>query len=455
MSEKINIREAAADTLLDMERTGKLSHIAIGDGLMRLAFAPKQDRAFYTLLCEGTTELRIYLDYMLDKVSKTRMSKCKPFIRSLLRLSAYQILCTNVRDAAACNEAVTIAKKRGFRNLAGFVNGVLRGLVRKKDEISLPDKDKEPLLYLSVRYSMPLWIVEYFNDRFDREITERMLASFLTVRPTTIRVNTRKITPEDLLKELKEDGLFAEPGPWFPYALTIAGFNHPGRIPSFKRGCFTIQDVSSMLPVAAAQPEEGDFVIDVCAAPGGKTFHAADMVGPSGRVLAQDLTEYKTDLIEENNDRIGYNQIDIRIWDASEADETLYETADLVIADLPCSGLGIMGRKNDIKYHISREQMEELVSLQRKILSVVWKYVKPGGQLIFSTCTINEKENEENVRWLLDHTPLSLASIEERLPKDLRGRTGEDGYIQILPGIDQGDGFFVSRFIRKDKKGSS
>ena len=203
MADKYDMREAALDTLIDMERNHKLSHIAIGESLMRYQFAPKQDRAFYTHLCEGVMERQIYLDYILDSYSKVKMKKCKPFIRNLLRMSAYQILFMNVRDAAACNEAVSLAKKRGFRNLSGFVNGVLRTIVRSKEQLPLPDQKKEPMRYYSVRYSIPLWLVEFLNEQYGEEILEKMLSSFLEVRPTSIRTNLSRITSGELEEQLK------------------------------------------------------------------------------------------------------------------------------------------------------------------------------------------------------------------------------------------------------------
>lgn len=451
MAEKFNMREAALDTLMDMEKNRKLSHIAIGESLMRYQFAPKQDRAFYTHLCEGVMERQIYLDYILDSFSKVKMKKCKPLIRNLLRISAYQILFMNVRDAAACNEAVLLAKKRGFRSLSGFVNGVLRSLAREKANLPLPNPEKEPMKYYSIKYSMPLWLVEFLDEQYGSAILEKMLDAFLKVRPTTIRTNLSVITPKELEYVLKNESVTVKPGHYFDYAMEISGYNYLNKLPSFQKGFFSIQDESSMFPVEMADIKSGDKVLDICAAPGGKTFHAADKVGIKGKVIARDLTEYKTELIEENNDRIKYPQVEIQQWDARVPDESLFGTMDIVLADLPCSGLGIMGRKNDIKYHISGEQMEELVQLQREILSVAWQYVKPGGQLIFSTCTLNRAENEENVRWIEEHTPLYTVSIEEKLPEKVQGRTGNKGYLQLMPGVDACDGFFVSKFIRGGK----
>ena len=451
MEKRIDMRAEALDTLIDMERNKKLSHIAIGETLMRNQFERKSDRAFYTRLCEGVTERRIYLDYILDHYSKTPMKKCKPLIRSLLRMGAYQILFMEVRDAAACSEAVSLAKKRGFGRLSGFVNGVLRTLIREKESLPIPDK-KDFVKYVSIYYSVPEWLAKLVIEQYGKEKTEKIFSSFLEARPLTIRTNLSKITPEELERELKEEGIKVEKGNYLPYAFTIADFNYLGKLPAFRQGKFAVQDESSQLAVEIADIKPEDFVLDVCAAPGGKTFHAADRLHGTGKVLSRDLTEYKTELIEENRDRMHYDNVKVQQWDALEEDDSLLESVDVLLADLPCSGLGIMGRKNDIKYQMTEEQLGELVLLQRRILSVIWKYVKPGGQMIFSTCTINQGENVKNVQWIEENTPLRLASIEEYLPKNLKNRTGSQGYLQLIPGADTCDGFFISKFKRPEAR---
>ncbi|MBR5046652.1 MAG: 16S rRNA (cytosine(967)-C(5))-methyltransferase RsmB [Eubacterium sp.] len=449
MDKKADMRAVALDTLVDMDRNHKLSHVAIGDTLMRYQYISRHDRAFYTHLCQGVTERRIYLDYMLDSVSKTPMHRCKPLIRSLLRMAAYQILFMQVPDAAACNEATILAKKRGFGNLSGFVNGVLRSLCRRKDTIPLPDRDLSKQRYLSVKYSMPEWIVELLTDQYGEDLCQRILESFLQVRPVTIRANLSRITAEELKRRLEEEGVRVEPAPYLPYAFHIYDYNYLGKIKAFREGLFTVQDVSSMLAVSVADIRPDDLILDLCAAPGGKTFHAADRLGENGKVISRDLTEYKTDFIKENNERMHYNQVKVEEWDACVLDKRLLGKADLVLADLPCSGLGIMGRKNDIKYHIDCSALEDLIRIQRRILSQAWKYLKAGGQMIYSTCTLFDGENIDNVRWIEENTPLRLVSIEDRLPVDLQGRTGEEGYIQLIPGRDLCDGFFFAKFINK------
>lgn len=309
MDKKTDMRAVALDTLIDMDRNHKLSHVAIGDTLMRYQYISKQDRAFYTHLCQGVTEQRIYLDYMLDSVSRTPMSRCKPLIRNLLRMAAYQILFMQVPDAAACNEATILAKKRGFRNLSGFVNGVLRSLSRQKDTILLPDRKVSRRRYLSVRYSMPEWIVDLLTDQYGEDLCEKVLESFLEVRPVTIRTNLSRITPEELKNRLEQEGVRVEEAPYLPYAFYIYDYNYLGKIPAFREGLFTVQDISSMLALSVADIHEDDLVLDLCAAPGGKTFHAADRLGKNGKVISRDLTEYKTDFIKENNERMHYNQV--------------------------------------------------------------------------------------------------------------------------------------------------
>ena len=464
MGQKNDMRAEALDTLIRIdrldredlpaepeERGGIFAGTLIRDTLMRLQFLPRQDRAFYMRLCEGVTEQRIYLDYILDHYSKTPMRKCKPLIRNLLRLGAYQILFMDVPDAAVCNEAVALAKKRKFRNLSGFVNGVLRNLSRNKTELPEPDREKDPVHFLSVMYSAPEWLAGLLTDQYGEDLAEVMLDSFLRERPVSIRTTLSKCSPEELAGMLKEEGVTVEAGRLFPYAFSIRDFNYLPRLRAFREGYFTVQDESSMLPAHVAGLKEGDRVLDLCAAPGGKTLHAADRLMGSGRVIARDLTEYKTELIRENVNRIGCPQVEVEQWDARESDPDLADSMDVVFADLPCSGLGVIGRKNDIKYRVRESSLRELVTLQREILTVAWRYVKPGGQLIYSTCTVNQKENEENVRWILENTPLVPLPIEDRLPEPLRNRgDGQANMITLIPGKDPCDGFFLAAFTRPE-----
>ena len=449
----MNAREEALLTLLDIEKNGKKSHIAINETLMRYQFAPRQDRAFFTRLCEGVLERRIYLDYLLDHFSRKPMKSCKPLIRNLLRMGAYQILFMDVRDAAACSEAVKLAKKRRFQSLSGFVNGVLRALVRSKEALPEPDPDRDPLAYLQIMYSMPLWIVRLLVDSYGKEKAQKVLESFLVPRPVTVRTNLSKIRPEDLKVLMEKEGLAPERGHFFQEAFSLHRINYLEGYESFQKGYYSVQDESSMFPAALADIRPGDKVLDLCAAPGGKALQAADRLRGSGIVIARDLTESKIEYIQDNLDRVGFQNVSLQVRDAGIFDPEMEEQADVVLADLPCSGLGVIGRKSDIRYNLKEDQVSELIALQRSILKNAWRYVKPGGQLIYSTCTLNPGENEENVRWILDNTPLVLCSFEEKLPDFLKSRRKEDkeeaGYMTLLPGRDPCDGFFVAKFMKE------
>ena len=447
-----NIREVAVNMLLEIAEQNKYSHLVIRDVLNKYDYLDGRDKAFLKRVTEGTLERRIQLDYVLDQFSKVPVSKMKPLIRTLLRMSVYQLLfMDSIPDSAVCNEAVKLAGKRGFRNLQGFVNGVLRNIVRKKQEIVWPDQNADRINYLSVKYSMPVFLVEKFLAQQGYEKTEKMLESFLTEAPVTIRLK-ETLKAEDkrlLLKELEACGVHPEKHPYLPYAYSVAGTEGIAALPGFEDGLFTVQDVSSMLVCEAAGVKEGSLVIDVCASPGGKALHAADKLKGSGFVSARDLTEYKAEMIRDNKNRMKAENVEVLVWDARKLREEDVEKADLVLADLPCSGLGIMGRKADIKYHASPESLQQLQSLQREILSVIWQYVKPGGTMIYSTCTVNPDENQENVKWFTDNYPFDTESLSPYLPDELK-EEGKDGMLQLLPGVHETDGFFLARLRRKD-----
>jgi 16S rRNA (cytosine967-C5)-methyltransferase len=445
-----NVRELAVNMLLEITEKESYSHLVMRDVLDKYDYLPGRDKAFLKRVTEGTLERRIQIDYILDQFSRVPAASMKPFIRNLLRLSVYQLFfMDSVPDAAVCNEAVKLAGKRGFRSLSGFVNGVLRNIARNRDRICWPDQEKEPVGFLSVKYSVPLWLVEKLLSERGRERTERILESFLVPAPVTIRIRQELGSPEreELISRMRQTGAAAEPHPYHPFAYTLRGAEGISSLPGFSEGLFMVQDTSSMLVCEAAGIRPGQRVIDVCASPGGKAVHAAEKLKESGFVSARDLTEYKAGLIRDNSRRMRADRVETLIWDARRFREEDIESADAVLADLPCSGLGVIGRKKDIKYRMSPESLLELVKLQRQILGTVWRYVKPGGVLIYSTCTINPGENEENVGWFLERYPFHLESLSSCLPQELSGE-GESGMLQLLPGIHKSDGFFLARLVR-------
>lgn len=434
-----NTRELVLETLLSVEKGESYSHKALSALLDKYQYLSKQERSFITRVTLGTLERRIELDYIIDWFSKVKVKKMKPVIRCILRMGVYQLkYMDSVPDSAVCNEAVKLAGKKGFVSLKGFVNGVLRSISRNLPEVSYPSEEEKPIEAVSIRCSIPQWILRQWREDYGWEKTKSMAESFLNQERTTIRVNTMMTDREKLIDDLKKQGIQAEKlvlrdYPDFKQGLYIWEYDYLLKIKEFAQGQFYVQDVSSMLPVWFLNPKEGDFVVDVCAAPGGKSIHAAQLMQGLGVVEARDLTDYKVGLIEENIARARLKNVKAVKWDALILDESLVGKADGVIADLPCSGLGVLKKKPDIRYRMTREQQEELSRLQRQILSNACQYVKPGGTLLYSTCTVNKIENEDNTAWFLqNHREFSLA--KER---------------QIFPGESCGDGFYLAKMIRR------
>ena len=448
----INIRELVLGILMEVLEQDNYSNVVIHNTLMKYQYLEKQDRAFLSRLSEGCVERCIELDYIIDSFSKVKVKKMKAPIRNILRMGVYQILYMNqVPDSAACNESVKLAQKKGFVNLKGFVNGVLRNVSRNKDSLVFPDKQKEAKRYLEVVYSCPEWIIDLWLKEYTFEEVEVALKSFMEAKTTTIRCNTSKLTVEELKERLTKEGITIEAGEYLPYALKIKDYNYLNRVEAFRKGLFQVQDESSMLIAQAAGIKENNVIMDVCAAPGGKTTHCAELLKGTGTVISRDLTEYKVSLIEENVERLGLLNVTAQVQDALELCKEDIGKADIVIADLPCSGLGVIGKKADIKYKTKPEDVDSLGSLQREILSVVSQYVKPGGVLIYSTCTVNKTENMDNRNWILEKLPFEAESLDKYLPEILHGETTKEGYLQLFPGKHNCDGFFLSRFRKKSE----
>lgn len=461
MSETVNIRNVALNALYAILEQDRPSHLVIRETLAAHPEYSRQERAFFTRLCEGTVEQMIRLDYILAKCSSVPVKKMKPLIRTLMRMSVYQIMFMDgVPDSAVCNEAVRLANKRGFSGLKGFVNGVLRSVCRLDKEKTLPDRKQNEHEYLSIRYSMPLWLVEYFAEQFGIEQLEPILNGYLTERPMTVRMNLSRLSREDVIGSLKRSDIgvcnpfnehFSGYNEYFPEALSLTGTGNLKDVEAWKQGVIQVQDIASMLPVYAAQLNPGDLVLDLCAAPGGKSLHAADVLAGTGKVISRDLTEDKIKLIRENIVRSKFTGISAEVHDASVFDPSLEGMLDVVIADLPCSGLGIIGKKPDIKYRMSHDQILELAELQKKLLMVAKRYVRPGGKLIFSTCTLTQEENQENRDFFLTESPeFSPLELTDRHFLPFEEASRREGYIQLIPGIHPCDGFYVAAFRRKE-----
>ncbi len=463
----VNVRKLSLDVIMDIMENDAYSDKAIHAMLDSNSQIEKRDRAFLTRLCEGTVERVIELDYVINLYSKTKTKKMKPVIRDILRMSVYQILyMESVPDSAACNEAVKLVIKRKMTGLKGFVNGVLRTIAREKNNIKYPDKEKDIIKYLNIRYSMPEWIVKRFLDDYGAEKTEKILAGFLSEdnsfeadKKTSARCNISKANVSDIVASLKKETSEVEKGVLLDYAVRFSGYEKLTKLEAFQKGMIQVQDESSMLVGQISGIKAGDTVLDVCAAPGGKSMHAADILKASereeadkkGKVIACDLSDAKVRLIGENVKRNSFDNIEVVKNDALIFRNEWEGMADVVIADLPCSGLGVIGKKCDIKYKTKPEDIEALSEIQKNILRVVSRYVKKGGILLYSTCTMAKEENENNAAWITKEISFEPKDISQSLPECLKDRQEKEhcNYLQVLPCDAGTDGFFISAFTRE------
>lgn len=446
----LTAREAAVKMLLAVCKDKQFSHVVKADYLGKIE--EKRERALATRLFEGSLERLIELDYIINLFSKTPVKKMKPVIAAVLRMTVYQIrFMDKIPVSAACNEAVKLTKKYGFAGLSGFVNGVARNVARA-DKIEYPSAEKDRTTYISVKYSVPTTLVEQMTQQYGADIAETVFASFLEdENEISLRCMEYSTSVEKLKNRMKDADIITEEGAYSEGALRVSGMDSPERLPGFTEGAFYIQDESSMQAVLAAGLSGNEKVLDLCAAPGGKTAMAADilLVRGNGTVEARDLTEEKMNLLSENKERCGLTNVSLRKADATvfrKEDEGVY---DVVLADVPCSGLGIIGKKPDIKLFMTTEQEAELCVLQKKILQNAVRYVRPGGVLVFSTCTLNRDENMGGYTFLKEECGLIPESLEPFLAKELWCDTTKDGYLQMIPGIHKTDGFFVARFRKK------
>ncbi len=443
-----SLRSTVLDILLRQEKGGEKLDNIINNALESPAHKDIKDRAFIKKLSEGTVERRITLDHVIDRFSNVKSSKMKPVVRNVLRMGVYQMLfMDSVPAHAICNESVKLVKRRNMGGLSGFVNAVLRSVEREGFDInSIEEAD--------IRYSCPRWIYDKFREQFGEDKAAFILESSLKRRPVYIRTNLSKIRPDALKIQLEKEGIELKPAADRDYAFSIGDFGDLRELKAFKEGLFSVQDVSSMSigdeirEILWKEKPEGFRILDICAAPGGKSCHAAETLEvyikhefpdrlqekrQDFSVISRDISEKKTGLIGENRERLGLGLIKTTVFNATESSipEDEIGKTDLLIADLPCSGLGVMGRKNDLKYRVQPEDILSLRNLQRDILINADKYLKDSGHLIFSVCTIDREETVEQDIWIRE--TLKYKKLKDRL---------------FIPG-EEGDGFYYSVYIKQ------
>lgn len=442
-------RETALKILYDITENQAYSNISVNRHLDNDKLR-EIDRSFATELVYGTVKWLLQIDYIIGKYSSVKLKKLSPWIKNVLRLGVYQLLHTDrIPVSAACNTAVELAKRYGHQASSRFVNAVLRNISKNIDNIPYPDKS-DIASYLSIFYSHPVWIVQKWIELYGKEFTEELLKSNNQVPDFIIRTNTLRTDRQTLLDLLHKEGINAEPGRYIEEAVILKNPSSISNLETFKKGYFQVQDESSMLAGKILDPKEGETVIDVCSAPGGKATHIAQIMNNNGTVLARDIYEHKLNLIEQSCRRLGIDIIKTEIHDACDIDENLIGKADRVLIDAPCSGLGIIRKKPDIKYSRTENELKEITDLQQKILNIAARYLKVGGYLIYSTCTIQPQENLEIVQdFLAKNAGFKLSGFRELMPSALDISSSEEGYIQLYPNINQTDGFFISKIKRE------
>jgi 16S rRNA (cytosine967-C5)-methyltransferase len=449
-----NIRAIALDVLIKIEQNQAYSNLQLNQTLKNSTMKAV-DKNLLTSLVYGTIQRKNTIDFYLENLLNKPVKKKDRWVLTLLRMSIFQMLYMDrVPDHAIIHEAVEIAKQKGHLGLGGLVNGILRKLQREgtstMDELLGSETKKAAL-----QYSMPEWLFERWSDQFGKEDAERMAESNLLASPVTARVNTMLTSRVDVLKELMEEGILAIEGEMSPEGIIIK----EGYLPDtevYKKGLVTIQDESSMLVAHAVNPKSGEKILDACAAPGGKTTHMAELMKGSGCITALDLHQHKIELIEQQADRLGLENIDAKTLDARKVAEQFQEGSfDRVLVDAPCSGFGVIRKKPDLKWSKTADDVARLTKIQKDIAHAASAMVKPNGVLIYSTCTVDREENNEVAQWFLENHPDFKwdDEFEQNMPDQVKPYIAEGrSELQIMPHYFNSDGFYLAAF-RKKKTG--
>lgn len=446
INKKITSRSAAADVVQQVLEDGAYTNIAVNK-FLRSAALPEQERRFFTELVYGTVKAAGTIDWFLSKCITRPLHKIDSKILNILRVSAFQIIYLDrIPDSAACNEAVNIAKQCSNEGAAKFVNGVLRGLIRKLPEIEYPDCNDAPADHIALKYCHPRWLVKKWLKQFGFDETVALCRFDNTPSVLSVRVNTLKSSRQEMLDKLQKLGIEAVPSQWSTDGILCDKLIALNDVFSNYGNSIYIQDESSMLVADILDPQENETIIDMCSAPGGKTTHIAQKMHDRGKIIAGDIHEHKIRLIEENAKRLGITIIDAKVRDASVLDESLLGIADRVLVDAPCSGLGVLRRRAEARWRKRRQDLKVFPPLQLQILNNAAQYVKETGIIVYSTCTIEQAENHYVIsEFLKEHPQWEYAKIKHPLTGELFDE------LQFLPQKDGIDGFYICALRRKAK----
>ncbi|MGF7185705.1 16S rRNA (cytosine967-C5)-methyltransferase [Desulfitispora alkaliphila] len=448
----INTRELAYRILHKIDVDKGYANITVNKFLERKDIS-KADRSFITQIVYGVLRHKGTLDWVIHQFTKNKFKKIKPNVLIILRIGLYQIMFMDrVPVSAACNESAKLARSFAHEGIVKFVNGVLRNISRNIGDIKWPDYDQDPASYIAVKFSHPKWLVEKWIKQFGVEATKGICEENNKPATTWIRCNTMKTNRVQLFECLEANGVKCIESELVPEGIAISGYDSLGRIDQFKEGLFTAQDESSMIVGHVLAPKPETVVIDACSAPGGKTTHLAQLMQDKGSILAYDIHPHKIDLVNQNAQRLGLSSIKVEVADATELHNKVTNQVDYVLVDVPCSGTGVIGRRADARWNKTLDSITEVTKLQYNIITSASKCVKPGGVLVYSTCSIEPEENLELVeRFLRENKNFKMENIIELLtfnPKEEDKIMAKKGYFQFLPHKHKTDGFFVCR-LRK------
>lgn len=436
----MNVREAAFLSLERCRSGEKFANLELDSAIKKYGLEGT-DRGFFTVLVYGVIERRITLDHMIAAFSSIPICKLESRVLTLMRLGAYQIMfLSRTPDSAAVNESVELAKKYTNKGTAGFVNGVLRSIVRNKEALPYPDRESDLIGHLSVTYSIPRWLCEMWVVDHGEEKAEKMLAAVNINPPITLRVNTLKTTRSALIETLALSGIEARPTELSEDGVRLAGNVPVSDLEAMKNGLCFVQDEASQLCVKALGAMRGETVIDTCCCPGGKSFGIAMDMENEGRLVSLDLHESKLSLVRGGAERLGITVLEGAVHNGTTAKPELVGTADRVLTDAPCSGLGVIAKKPDLRYK-SPEDIARLPDLQYRILCSSAEYLKDGGTLVYSTCTVNKRENEEVVQRFLSSHPEFVPTGE--------GMPFGGPSVTLFPDEHHTDGFFIAKMVKR------
>ena len=444
---KINAREIALKIIDSVLTEGAYANIALGKALSKNNLTD-QDRRFVTELVYGTIKAKGTIDWLLIQQVSRSLAKIDSIILNILRLGIFQIYyLERIPDSAACNESVNLAKKYGHLGTVKFVNGVLRNIIRNKEQIKFPALEDNPELRVALTKQHPEWLVKRWIVEYGLEETLALCDFDNEIAPLCLRTNTLAISRDELLDKLMAEEWECEPSKWSPEGIVCTKITGLNAILAKYGQYFYIQDESSMLVGRILAPQSGEQILDLCAAPGGKTTHIAQLMRDEGCIIAVDNHEHKIELIKENAKRLGISSISTILADATQENVKWHEHFDRILVDAPCSGLGVLRRRAEARWRKTEQDLTEFPPVQQSILRQAASYLKPGGILVYSTCTLNEDENSKVVaQFLNDHDDFEYASLIHPLSGELLKE------LKILPHKDQIDGFYICA-LRKITEG--